>query len=38
MCDIDVLSVDTDRQRGPETIYEITFSDNNGEVIKPKPK
>jgi len=34
LCDIEVMSVDVDRQMGPETIYEINFFDNNGEGVK----
>lgn len=34
LCDIEVMSVDVDRQMGPEIKYEINLFDNDGEEVK----
>ncbi|MBL6446014.1 hypothetical protein JMN32_06820 [Fulvivirga sp. 29W222] len=33
LCEIEVTSVDPDRQMGPETLYELSFTNNSGEHI-----
>lgn len=34
ICEVEVTSVDSDRQMGTETIYEITLNDEEGETIQ----
>lgn len=34
VCEVEVASVDTDRQMGPETIYEVTLIDDDGESVR----
>jgi hypothetical protein len=33
LCEIEVTSVDPDRQMGPETLYAVSFANNDGEEI-----